>query len=90
MLKTRFEAENPEYNLSLIGQCTGLAIETAKRGEFVDTGSVLYTIERLNMLLASNDEPKVEGETFGEFMNVAVPVIAVDNRIIFMGKYPRK
>jgi hypothetical protein len=58
--------------------------------EFVDTGSTLYTIERLNMLLASNDEPTVDGETYGEFMNVAAPVIAVDNRILFMGEYPGK
>lgn len=58
--------------------------------EFVDTGSVLYTIERLNMLLVSNDEPTVDGETFGEFMNVAAPVIAVDNHILFMGEYPGK
>jgi len=58
--------------------------------ELVETGSTLYTIERLNMLLASNDEPTVDGETYGEFMNVAAPVIAVDNRIIFMGEYPGK
>jgi hypothetical protein len=58
--------------------------------EFIDTGSVLYTIERLNMLLASNDEPTVDGDTFGEFMNVAAPVIAVGNHILFMGEYPGK
>jgi len=32
-LKTRFEANNPEYNVSFISQGTGLAIETAKRGD---------------------------------------------------------
>ena len=58
--------------------------------EFIDTGSALYTIERLNMLLVPNDEPTVDGETFGEFMNVAAPVIAVDNHILFMGEYPGK
>ncbi len=58
--------------------------------EFIDMGSVLYVIERLNMLLVSNDEPAVDGETYGEFMNVAAPVIAVDDRILFMGEYPGK
>ena len=33
VLKTRFEADNPEYNVSFISQGTGLAIETAKRGD---------------------------------------------------------
>jgi tungstate transport system substrate-binding protein len=33
VLKTRFEANNPEYNVSFISQGTGLAIETAKRGD---------------------------------------------------------
>ena len=33
VLKTRFEASNPEYNVSFISQGTGLAIETAKRGD---------------------------------------------------------
>jgi len=56
--------------------------------EFIDTGSTLYTIERLNMLLVPNDEPTVDGETYGEFMNVAAPVIAVNGRILFMGEYP--
>jgi tungstate transport system substrate-binding protein len=32
-LKTRFEANNPKYNVSFISQGTGLAIETAKRGD---------------------------------------------------------
>jgi hypothetical protein len=58
--------------------------------EFIDTASALYTIERLNMLLVPNDEPTVDGETYGEFMNVAAPVIAVDDHILFMGEYPSK
>ena len=33
VLKARFEAEYPEYNVSFISQGTGLAIETAKRGD---------------------------------------------------------
>ena len=33
VLKTRFEADNPKYNVSFISQGTGLAIETAKRGD---------------------------------------------------------
>jgi tungstate transport system substrate-binding protein len=33
VLKTRFESNNPEYNVSFISQGTGLAIETAKRGD---------------------------------------------------------
>ncbi|MFH1179830.1 MAG: substrate-binding domain-containing protein [Candidatus Bathyarchaeota archaeon] len=33
VLKTRFEANNPEYNVSFISQGTGLAIETAKNGD---------------------------------------------------------
>ena len=32
VLKIRFEANNPEYNVSFISQGTGLAIETAKNG----------------------------------------------------------
>lgn len=33
VLKTRFEAHYPEYNVSFISQGTGLAIETAKNGD---------------------------------------------------------
>lgn len=33
VLKTRFEAKYPAYNVSYISQGTGLAIETAKRGD---------------------------------------------------------
>ncbi len=33
VLKTRFEANNPKYNVSFISQGTGLAIETAKKGD---------------------------------------------------------
>lgn len=33
VLKTRFEAVNPKYNVSFISQGTGLAIETAKKGD---------------------------------------------------------
>jgi tungstate transport system substrate-binding protein len=33
VLKARFEENNPEYNVSFISQGTGLAIETAKRGD---------------------------------------------------------
>ena len=32
-LKVRFEAKNPEYNVSFISQGTGLAIQTAKNGD---------------------------------------------------------
>ncbi|MCW4050451.1 MAG: substrate-binding domain-containing protein [Candidatus Bathyarchaeota archaeon] len=32
-IKSRFEASHPEYNVSFISQGTGLAIETAKRGD---------------------------------------------------------
>jgi len=33
VLKTRFETNNPKYNVGFISQGTGLAIETAKRGD---------------------------------------------------------
>ncbi len=42
------------------------------------------------VLLVPNDEPTVDGETYGEFMNVAAPVIAVNDRILFMGEYPNR
>jgi len=75
-------------DLSFMLEEIGFKLGRRFQVEFVDTGSVLYTIERLNMLLVSNDEPTVDGETFGEFMNIAAPVIAVDNHILFMGEYP--
>jgi len=83
---TQERLDDLAFMLEEIGFKLGLRFQV----EFIDTGSVLYTIERLNMLLASNDEPTVDGETFGEFMNMAAPVLAVDNHILFMGEYPGK
>jgi hypothetical protein len=75
-------------DLSFMVEEIGFTLGRSFQVELVDTDSVLYTIERLNMLLVSNEEPTVDGETFGEFMNIASPVIAVDNHILFMGEYP--
>jgi len=81
---TQERMDDLEFMLEEIGYKLGRRFTV----EFIDTGSTLYTIERLNMLLVPNDEPTVDGETYGEFMNVAAPVIAVNGRILFMGEYP--
>jgi len=58
--------------------------------EFIDTNDIDYSIERLNMILVTNDEGTVTHYTYGEYMTENSPIIAVNSKIITKGRIPSK
>ncbi len=68
----------------------GYELDTEFKVQFIDTGDVYYAIERLNMILVTNEEPPVTHGTYGEYLTVSAPLIAVNNRIVAVGEIPDK
>jgi len=65
VLKTRFEADNPKYNVSFISQGTGLAglqsyIRTNREKDFVDNLCRKMLVYALGRSLMLSDEPLIQ------------------------------
>ena len=60
------------------------------RVEYVDTSDIDYSIERLNMVLATSGKSTVTHYTYGEYMNENAPVIALNSKIISEKSIPTK
>jgi len=58
--------------------------------EFVNTTDIDYSIERLNMVLATSGKSTVTHYTYGEYMNENAPVIALNSKIISEKSIPTK
>ena len=58
--------------------------------EFIDTNDIDYSIERLNVVLVTNEEETVTHYTYGEYMTENSPLITVNNKIISKGRIPSK
>lgn len=58
--------------------------------EFIDTNDIDYSIERLNVVLVTNEEETVTHYTYGEYMTENSPLITVNNKIISKGRIPSR
>ncbi|MCW4050448.1 MAG: hypothetical protein NWE89_12010 [Candidatus Bathyarchaeota archaeon] len=58
--------------------------------ELIDTADVNYAIERLNVVLATNSEQQVNHQTYGNYLTVSGPLVAVNNHIVSVGDIPEK
>ena len=60
------------------------------RVDYVDTSDIDYSIERLNMVLATSGKSTVTYYTYGEYMNENAPIIALNSKIISEKSIPTK
>ncbi len=60
------------------------------RVEYVDTSDIDYSIERLNMVLATSGKSTVTHYTYGEYMTENAPIIALNSKIISEKSIPTK
>ncbi len=58
--------------------------------EFIDASDIDYSIERLNVVLVTNEEETVTHYTYGEYMTENAPIIALNNKIIVKRRIPTK
>lgn len=68
----------------------GFKVCSKCRVEFIDTGDINYSIERLNMVLVTSGKPTVTHYTYGEYMNDNAPIIALNSNIVSEGRIPSK
>jgi hypothetical protein len=60
------------------------------RMDYVNTSDIDYSIERLNMVLATSGKPTVTHYTYGEYMTENAPIIAINSKIISEKRIPTK
>jgi len=60
------------------------------RMDYVNTSDIDYSIERLNMVLATSGKPTVTHYTYGEYMTENAPIIALNSKIISEKRIPTK
>jgi len=60
------------------------------RVDYVNTSDIDYSIERLNMVLATSGKPTVTHYTYGEYMTENAPIIAINSKIISEKRIPTK